>query len=62
LVTGDLKYHDYFMAEGKILLIDAGHYETEQFTKKLIVDFLKKKIPNFAIILSDTITNPIKYY
>ena len=62
LVTGDLKYHDYFKAEGKILLIDAGHYETEQFTKKLIVDFLKKKIPNFAIILSDTITNPIKYY
>lgn len=62
LVTGDLKYHDYFKAEGKILLIDAGHYETEQFTKKLLVDFLKKKIPNFAIILSDTITNPIKYY
>ncbi|WP_224489758.1 Nif3-like dinuclear metal center hexameric protein [Robertkochia flava] len=60
-VTGDLKYHDFFSAEGKILLADPGHYETEQFTKNLLVDHLRKKIPNFAIVLSVCNTNPVKY-
>lgn len=62
LVTADLKYHDFFSAEGNILLADIGHFESEQFTKSLLVDYLKKKIPNFAISLSESITNPIKYY
>ena len=61
LITADLKYHDFFQAENKILLIDAGHYETEQFTKKLIYDNLIKKLPNFAIALSESITNPVNY-
>ena len=61
LITADLKYHDFFQAENKILLIDAGHYETEQFTKKLIHDYLNKKLPNFAIVLSESITNPVNY-
>lgn len=60
-VTSDLKYHDYFRAENKLLLVDIGHYESEQYTKKLMFDFLTKKIPNFAIVLSKTNTNPIKY-
>jgi putative NIF3 family GTP cyclohydrolase 1 type 2 len=60
-VTSDLKYHDYFRAENKILLVDIGHYESEQYTKKLMYDILKKKIPNFAIVLSKTNTNPITY-
>ena len=60
-ITADLKYHDFFQAENKILLIDAGHYETEQFTKKLIHDNLIKKLPNFAIALSESITNPVNY-
>lgn len=61
-VTADLKYHDFFQAEEEILLVDAGHYETEQDTKKLIVDYLSKKIPNFAITLSEVNTNPVKYF
>ena len=60
-ITSDLKYHQFFSAEGKILLLDIGHYESEQFTKNLIADYLKKKIPNFAISLSEVITNPINY-
>ena len=60
-ITADLKYHDFFQAENKILLIDAGHYETEQFTKKLIHDNLIKKLPNFAIALSESLTNPVNY-
>jgi len=60
-ITSDLKYHDYFKAENKILLVDIGHYESEQYTKNLIFNFLTKKIPNFAIVLSKTNTNPIMY-
>lgn len=61
-VTSDLKYHQFYEGEGKILLADIGHYETEQFTKDLIVDHLTKKIPNFAISLSERKTNPINYF
>ena len=60
-VTADLKYHDFFTAENKLLLIDIGHYESEQYTKNLLVAYLTKKIPNFAVVLSNTNTNPVKY-
>lgn len=62
LVTSDLKYHDYYQAENRILLCDVGHYESERFTKKLIVDYLTEKISTFAIILSKENTNPINYF
>ena len=61
-ITADLKYHDFFTAENSILLADIGHYESEQFTKNLLVAYLTKKITNFAIILSNTNTNPVKYF
>lgn len=61
-VTSDLKYHDYFKAEKKILLADIGHYESEHFTKQLILDFFIKKIPKFACIISKTNTNPVNYF
>ena len=61
-ITADLKYHDFFTAENSILLADIGHYESEQFTKNLLVAYLTKKITNFAIILSKTNTNPVKYF
>ena len=60
-ISADFKYHDFFKAENKILLTDVGHYESEQFTKKLLVDYLSKKFSNFAIILSEKSTNPIHY-
>ena len=61
-VTADLKYHDFFTAENTIVVADIGHYESEQYTKTLLVDYLSKKITNFAIILSNTNTNPVKYF
>jgi dinuclear metal center YbgI/SA1388 family protein len=61
-VTADLKYHDFFTAENQIVLADIGHYESEQFTKNLLVAYLTKKITNFAIVLSKTNTNPVKYF
>jgi dinuclear metal center YbgI/SA1388 family protein len=61
-ITSDLKYHDFFSAENKLLLADIGHYESEQFTKNGLVAILTKKIHNFAISLSETNTNPVKYF
>lgn len=61
LITSDLKYHDFFQAENKILLADIGHFESERFTKNYIIDYLTKKIPNFAVVLSEENTNPVKY-
>ncbi len=62
LITGDVKYHEFFQAEGKMVIADIGHYETEQFTKNLLAEYLSEKIPNFAISLSETKTNPINYF
>ncbi len=61
-VTADVKYHQFYEAEGKMVIADIGHFETEQFTKNLLVGLLTKKIPNFAVTLSESITNPIKYF
>ncbi|GGE17791.1 Nif3-like dinuclear metal center hexameric protein [Psychroflexus salis] len=60
-VTADLKYHDFYQAENKILLADVGHYESEQYTKALLLALLQEKFTNFAIVLSEINTNPIQY-
>ncbi len=61
-LTADLKYHDFYKAEEKLVLADIGHYESEQYTKNLLHSYLKKKFANFAVVLSNTDTNPIKYF
>ena len=61
-VTGDVKYHEFFDAEGKIIVADVGHYESEVFTKDLLHDLLTKKFNTFALHLSETVTNPINYF
>ncbi|MBC7606584.1 MAG: Nif3-like dinuclear metal center hexameric protein [Burkholderiales bacterium] len=60
-LTADLKYHNFYEAEKQLLMADIGHFESERYTKDYIVDFLRKKILNFAIILSEENTNPVKY-
>ena len=60
-ITADLKYHQFFQGFDSLLLVDVGHYESEQFTKNLIFDYLTEKLPNFAIVLSQTKTNPVNY-
>lgn len=61
-VTGDFKYHDFFDAEGSILITDVGHYESEQFTSELLSELLREKFSTFAIRLSEVNTNPINYF
>lgn len=61
-VTADYKYHEFFDADGRIIICDIGHYESEVFTKELISQHLAKKFTTFAVILSETDTNPVRYY
>lgn len=42
-VTADIKYHEFYQAENQLVIADIGHFETEQFTKDLLVDYLTKK-------------------
>lgn len=60
-VTADYKYHEFFDADGRILICDIGHYESEVYTKELLQRYLSKKFVNFATILSETNTNPVFY-
>lgn len=60
-ITSDLKYHQFCESSGKILLIDAGHFETEIIMVKIISDYIQKKIPNFACRISEHNTNPVIY-
>ncbi len=61
-VTADLKYHDFFGADNEILIVDAGHFETEQFTKQLFADIILKKNPKFAVQISRVNTNSVNYF
>ena len=61
-ITSDVKYHEFFDADNRIFLMDIGHYESEQYTKDLIADILKKNFSTFAIHLTERNTNPINYW
>ncbi|OIP81311.1 MAG: Nif3-like dinuclear metal center hexameric protein [Porphyromonadaceae bacterium CG2_30_38_12] len=60
-ISGDFKYHEFFDAENKILIADLGHFETEQFTKHIFYELITKKMPTFAVRISEIKTNPINY-
>lgn len=61
-VTADYKYHEFFDAEGKVVIADIGHFESEQFTQQLLCELIQKKFSNFAVRLTEINTNPVKYY
>ncbi len=61
-LTSDIKYHEFFDADGKIVVADAGHWETEQFTIDLLFDILRQKFPNFAVLKTKMRTNPVFYF
>ncbi|GAB3222713.1 Nif3-like dinuclear metal center hexameric protein [Hymenobacter seoulensis] len=61
-VTGDLKYHEYFGAEGQLLLCDVGHFESEQFTGEIFQNLLADNFGStFALLIAETFTNPVRY-
>lgn len=61
-LTADFKYHDFFKSQGNLVLADIGHYESEQFVKEWIYSVLIEKFSTFAILISETNANPVKYY
>ena len=61
-ITSDVKYHEFFDAEGKMVIADIGHWESEQFTPDLLVAVLKANFPTFAVLKSEVITNPVQYF
>ena len=60
-ISSDIKYHEFFDANEELIIIDIGHYESEQFTINLIYENLKEKFSNFALHLTEVNTNPVKY-
>ncbi len=61
-ITADLKYHEFFDADGRVLLCDIGHYESEQYTIDLLRDELAQKFPTFAVLKTRIRTNPVHYF
>lgn len=61
-VTADLKYHEFFDAENRMVIADVGHYESEQFTIDLLYDLIVKKFPTFAVLKTSVNTNPVQYF
>jgi dinuclear metal center YbgI/SA1388 family protein len=60
-ISSDIKYHEFYQGEDKMIIADIGHFESEQYTKLFLYEQLTKKIRNFAVALSETNTNPINY-
>jgi len=61
-ITSDIKYHEFFDANGRIVIADIGHYESEQFTIDLLKDVLAQKFPTFAVLKTEMNTNPVSYF
>lgn len=61
-VTADYKYHEFFDADGRIVIADIGHYESEQFTIELFNELITQKFSTFAVHLTKVNTNPVKYF
>ena len=60
-ITSDIKYHEFFDTEGRLILCDIGHYESEIFTKELLGELLSQNFPNIALYLTKVVTNPTSY-
>lgn len=61
-ITADYKYHEFFDAEGRIVIADIGHYESEQFTQQLLHDLIREKFSTLYLRLTEINTNPVKYF
>jgi dinuclear metal center YbgI/SA1388 family protein len=60
-VTADFKYHEFFDAEGRLVIADVGHFESEQFTIELLFEIIYEKYPTFALHCTEANTNPVYY-
>jgi hypothetical protein len=61
-ISSDFKYHEFFDANGRLVIADIGHYESEQYTTDLLFDILSEKFPTFAVLKTGVKTNPVHYF
>jgi dinuclear metal center YbgI/SA1388 family protein len=61
-ITADMKYHEFFDGNIRMLIADIGHYESEQFTINLLQEILEQKFPTFAVLKTEVKTNPVNYF
>jgi dinuclear metal center YbgI/SA1388 family protein len=61
-ISADMKYHEFFDANGRMVIADIGHYESEQFTIDLLATVLQQKFRTFAVLKTAVETNPVRYY
>ena len=61
-ISSDIKYHEFFDANGQMVIADIGHYESEQFTIDLLKEVLAEKFPTFAVLKTEVNSNPIRYF
>ena len=60
-ITGEVKYHDYFYYDNRILIAEIGHYESEQYTKEIFYSIIREMFPSLDVQMTRVNTNPIKY-
>lgn len=60
-VSSDTKHNFFLDYADQIFTVDIGHYESEECTKQIFYEIIKKKIPNFALYFSQVETNPVQY-
>ena len=61
-ISSEFKYNHFIEAQNRILIVDAGHYETEVFIKNLFYEYITKNFTNFAVEFSQNFSNPVNYF
>lgn len=61
-LTGEIGYHRFFGQEERMLLLEIGHYESEQFTVDILAKLLRNAAPALPIHIAQTPCNPIRYH
>ena len=60
-LTGEIGYHRFFGYEDNLLLLEIGHFESEQYTLEVLRDIILKKAATLPALMARTNTNPINY-
>lgn len=60
-ITADIKYHEFFLPENRMILADIGHFKSEQYTSELLTEYISQKFSTFAVRISNIQTDPIKH-
>lgn len=60
-VSSDFKHWEFHTMNTPLLLVDAGHFETEQFAMDILQAEISKHFPNIAIQQTKTNNNPVFY-